>query len=214
MDGFSAIIKTVAMHYGLTEDNINISVKKQLTLPGYFRPTKMWDAVVMYKGVLLAAFELKSQVGSFGNNFNNRTVESLGFALDFWTARRESAFHNNNSTKMKPANSTSIQIQPFPGYLMLLEDTEASAAPIKVEESHYKVFPEFTNTSYANRYRILCEKLVQEKLYSSSALVLSKKIYGTNTGRYRSPTESLTPRSLFAKFSGMALATIETYKWN
>jgi hypothetical protein len=212
MDGFSAIIKTVAMHCGLTEDCINISVKKQLTLPGYFRPTKMWDAVVMYKGALLAAFELKSQVGSFGNNFNNRTEESLGSALDFWTAHRESAFHNNNSTKINPPNSTSIQIQPFLGYLMLLEDTEASATPVKVEESHYKVFPEFANTSYANRYRILCEKLVQEKLYSSSALVLSKKVDGTNTGHYTSPTDSLTPKSLFAKFAGMALATIETYK--
>ena len=43
-----------------------------LTLPGYFRPTKLWDLLVTYKGQLIAAIELKSHVGpSFGNNFNN-----------------------------------------------------------------------------------------------------------------------------------------------
>ena len=40
-------------------------------------------------GRLLAVIELKSQVGpSFGNNFNNRTEEAIGSAVDFWTAYR------------------------------------------------------------------------------------------------------------------------------
>ena len=73
-----------------------ISGKKRLTIPGYFRPTKMWDALVIYKSRLIAAFELKSQVGSFGNNFNNRTEESIGSANDFWTAHRENAFSIEN----------------------------------------------------------------------------------------------------------------------
>jgi hypothetical protein len=34
-----------------------------LTLPGYFRLTKLWDLLVIYKGELIAAIELKSQVG-------------------------------------------------------------------------------------------------------------------------------------------------------
>ncbi len=212
LDSFSAIIKTVAIHCGLTEDIINITVKKQLTLPGYFRPAKMWDAVVMYKGILFAAFELKSQVGSFGNNFNNRTEESLGSALDFWTANRENAFHINNAINKESNFLKPVQIQPFLGYLMLLEDTSASTTSVKIEENHYKAFPEFINTSYAKRYQLLCERVIQEKLYSSSALILSNKIEGSKIGQYSSPTENLTPRSLFANFAGKVLANLEILK--
>ena len=61
--------------------------KKRLQLPGFFRPTKEWDLVVVKNGHLIAAIEAKSQVGpSFGNNFNNRTEEAMGSALDIWTA--------------------------------------------------------------------------------------------------------------------------------
>jgi hypothetical protein len=61
-----------------------------LTLPGFFRPTKLWDMLVIHEGKLIAAIELKSQVGpSFGNNFNNRTEEAIGNAHDLWTAYRE-----------------------------------------------------------------------------------------------------------------------------
>jgi type II restriction enzyme len=64
-----------------------------LTLPGFFRPTKLWDLLVIHQGKLIAAIELKSQVGpSFGKNFNNRTEEAIGSAYDFQTAFREGAF--------------------------------------------------------------------------------------------------------------------------
>lgn len=59
----------VSVHYG-----------GRVTLPGYYRRTKDWDLVVTYRGVLVAAIEFKSQVGSFGNNFNNRTEEAIGNA--------------------------------------------------------------------------------------------------------------------------------------
>lgn len=210
LDGFSAVIKIVAQHCGLEEGCINISVKKQLTLPGYFRPTKMWDSVVMYKGRLIAAFELKSQVGSFGNNFNNRTEESLGSALDFWTANREKAFNiSNYSGTDSFTDIISDHKQPFLGYLMMLEDCNASTTSVRVEESHYKVFNEFKNTSYAKRYQILCEKLVQENLYSSAALILSKRDEGSISGEFNTPHESLSPKSLFADFAGDCLPCLK-----
>ena len=47
----------------------------------------------MDKGELIAAIELKSQVGpSFGKNFNNHTEEAIGTAPDFWTAYKHDAF--------------------------------------------------------------------------------------------------------------------------
>ena len=75
--------------------------------------------VVVVDGNLIAAIELKSQVGpSFGNNFNNRTEEALGTAMDIWTAYREGAFCTS------PA--------PWLGYLLLLEDCPESRRPVGI----------------------------------------------------------------------------------
>jgi hypothetical protein len=92
MDGFLALILDIIKANGLANAEIHQN-RAALTLPGFFRPTKLWDLLVMSKGQLIAAIELKSQVGpSFGNNFNNRTEEAIGTAHDFWTAYRYGAF--------------------------------------------------------------------------------------------------------------------------
>jgi hypothetical protein len=57
--------------------------KRSRTLPGFYRPAKECDLVAISCGSLVAAVEVKSQVGSFGNNFNNRVEEALGNATDF-----------------------------------------------------------------------------------------------------------------------------------
>jgi len=211
LDGFSELIKMVALHCGVPDDCIITTGKKNLTIPGYFRPAKMWDSIVVYKGRLVAAFEFKSQVGSFANNFNNRTEESIGSAKDFWTAHREKAFDLSNYSKTLISSNISEIKPPFLGYLMLLEDCADSTTAVKVEEEHFKVFPEFRNTSYARRYQLLCEKLVLEGLYSSASLILSDREVGIMEGNYSSPTEILSPKSLFADFAGRILSTLETY---
>jgi type II restriction enzyme len=133
-----------------------------LTLPGYFRPTKLWDLLVIHKGELIAAIEMKSQVGpSFGNNFNNRTEEAIGTAHDFWTAYREEAFGK--------------QPRPFVGWLMLVEDAPESRAPVKDKSPHFPVFEEFKGASYLKRYDLLCQKLVQEQLYTTAAVITSPR---------------------------------------
>ena len=91
MDGFIALLTKLVIEAGI--DPANIYHKDSLELPGYFRPSKRWDFLVVVEKQLLVALESKSQVGpSFGNNFNNRTEEAMGSALDLWTAYRESAF--------------------------------------------------------------------------------------------------------------------------
>jgi type II restriction enzyme len=73
MDGFIALVVDIVRANGLAHAQIH-QQRAVLTLPGYFRPTKLWNLLVTHKGDLVAAIELKSQVGpSFGNNFNNRT---------------------------------------------------------------------------------------------------------------------------------------------
>ena len=44
--------------------------------------------------------------------------------------------------------------------------------------SHFKVFDEFRNSSYAKRYEHFCRRLVLERHYDSAAFLLS----GSNTG--------------------------------
>lgn len=162
MDGFVSLILDIVRANGLAHAQV-FQNRRLLTLPGYFRPTKLWDLIVIHQGELIAAVELKSQVGpSFGNNFNNRTEEAIGTAHDFWTAYREGAFGK--------------QPRPFIGWLMLVEDTPRSRSPVKDASPHFPVFDDFKGASYLKRYDLLCQKLVQEQLYTTASLIASPRL--------------------------------------
>lgn len=160
MDGFLVLVLDIVRANGLAHAEIHRN-RTMLTLPGYFRPTKLWDLLVTYKGELIAAIELKSQVGSFGNNFNNRTEEAIGTAHDLWTAYREEAFGK--------------QPRPFVGWLMMVEDARKSRCSVKNASPHFPVFKEFEGASYLMRYDLLCQKLVKEQLYTTAALLASPR---------------------------------------
>lgn len=71
LDGFIQIIVTIAIEVGIPNEWI---YTKNNHIPGFFRPTKDWDILIISPdNHLISAIELKSQVGSFGNNFNNRS---------------------------------------------------------------------------------------------------------------------------------------------
>ena len=70
----------------------------------------------------------------------------------------------------------------------------------------FSVFPEFKGASYARRYQLLCERLVERRLYSAAALELTPT--GGNTCRPLSAATSI--RNLFAEFAGRLLAAGET----
>lgn len=197
MDGFVTLAKDIVHANGLA--NAEIMLKGSiLTLPGYFRPTKLWDMLVLDDGQLVAALEFKSQVGpSFGNNFNNRTEEAIGTAHDIWTAYRDDAFGEQAP-------------KPFIGWLMLIEDTEKSRAPVKNVSPNFGVFPEFHGASYIDRYDILCRKLIQEQLYSSAA-VLTTSRGSVETGSYGNVSELTSLKSFAAALAGH-IATIAARK--
>jgi hypothetical protein len=182
MGGFIQIFSRIITEAGV--DPRFIFFKKALELPGFFRATKEWDLLVVKEGQLVAALEAKSQVGpSFSNNFNNRTEEALGSALDLWTAFREGAFNGG--------------AQPFLGYFFMLEDHPASRAPVRVKEPHFKVFPEFVGSSYATRYELLCRKLVRERHYTAAGFISSRRDTGLQ-GDYDEPAPDLSV-SAFAR---------------
>lgn len=154
MDGFLSLVQDIVHANGLKKAEIHLE-RRVLSLPGYYRPTKLWDMLVLNQGRLVAALEFKSHVGpSFGNNFNNRAEEAIGTAHDLMTAYREGAFGEYP--------------RPFTGWLMMLEECDGSRAPVRDSSPHFPVFPEFSGASYAERYNILCRKLVQEQLYTAA----------------------------------------------
>jgi len=175
MDGFVDLVTNALIDAGCPSSSIHSG--KSVELPGWFRAEKQWDLVVVHDGELIAAIEFKSHVGpSFGNNFNNRTEEAIGSSTDIWAAYREGAF--------KPS------ARPWLGYLMLLEDCDGSATPVTIRQPHFSVFPEFADASYRERYRLLIQKLVRERLYDAACFVLSPAKTGTSAS-YSQPDPEL-----------------------
>ncbi|WP_166372503.1 PaeR7I family type II restriction endonuclease [Psychromonas sp. SA13A] len=191
LDGFVNLVQHVIDDSNLEDYEVHTG-KNTSQLPGYFRPHKSWDIVVVYQGKLVAAVELKSQVGSIGNNFNNRTEEVLGSGFDLSTAIEEDAF---------PAGTP-----PFMGYIILVEDSEATRRSASINMNFFPVmngfladedkrstaylpvngkYPKATGISYLARYEILCRKLMLKRVYSSAALIAAS-IEHSSTGDYQS----------------------------
>lgn len=195
MDGFVSLVRDYLCENGLPKTFVYC--EKSIELPGWYRPEKQWDLLVVADGQLIAGIEFKSQVGSFGNNYNNRTEEAIGSATDIWAAYREGAF--------KPS------ARPWLGYLMLLEDAPGSSRPVKAREPHFKVFPEFKSASYARRYEILLTKLVRERLYDSACFLFSNSKDGLQ-GAYAEPAPELNFENFLTSLLARAISIARVKK--
>jgi hypothetical protein len=190
MNGFVELIAGLLLEAGLADATIHRK-RNSVVLPGFYRPTKNWDLVVVVDGRLLASVEFKSQVGSFGNNYNNRTEEALGNATDLWRAFQAGAFQGSP--------------RPWLGWLMLLEDSPDSTSPVRTKEPFFPVFPEFKNASYVRRYELLCRKLIRERLYDAACVLLSSQRGGAR-GSYKEPASDVGFRSFAASLIAHASA--------
>ena len=187
MNGFSGLMIDLVKTNGLPNAEIH-QRRAVLTLPGYFRPTKLWDFLVIDNSRLIAAIEFKSHIGpSFGNNFNNRTEEAIGTSHDLWTAYREGAFGK--------------QERPFVGWVMVVEDGPGSRAPVKDRSPHFPVIPDFVGASYLKRYDILCQKLVGEQLYTAASVIATPRSAAVD-GSFAELSAMTGLRSFVASFAG------------
>lgn len=176
-DGFVNLVAAIVRDAGLEDVAIKTAAKKERTLPGYFRPSKEWDLIVLSGDRLIAAIEVKSQVGSFGNNFNNRVEEALGNATDFWAAYSKGFYQPS--------------ARPWLGYLFMLEGNEKSLKATKrIELSPFGVDDDFQERSYAKRYELVCERLVRERLYDAACFFTSNGTTGAN-GVFEQPNVEL-----------------------
>jgi hypothetical protein len=197
-DGFVALIGEIVKNAGVTSVDIHIIEKKKRTLPGYFRPTKEWDLVVLSGETLVAVVEVKSQVGSFSNNFNNRVEEALGNAADFWAAYAKGGF--------KPSS------RPWLGYFFMLEEApESTAKTKKIVIKPFKVDDELQELSYVGRYQELCKRLVRERMYDAACFFISNEKDGLQ-GAYKEPMEELGIKNFATALYARGVAVAEMSK--
>lgn len=189
LDALAELVAQIFVDEGFSEDSIQQGTS--LELPGYYRPEKKWDLLVVHEGTLAAAIEFKSQVGSFGKNFNNRAEEAVGSATDVWTAYREGRFGD---------------VRPWLGYLFLLEDAPESSKPIGAREPFFRIDEAFRGASYKERYEVFCRRLVRERLYDAACFVTSSE---DPKSAIEEPASDLSFARFAAEIRGRARALLE-----
>lgn len=185
LDELQALLVRIFVDAGIPAHLMDV---KKRPISGYFRRDKSWDVVVMVADRVVGIIELKSMAGdSPGQNFNNRTDEALGQAMDVWTAVERGIIDT--------------PLRPWLGYFMLLEDNAAFNTPVKPRSPVWTPDPAFDGSSYAQRYGVFFERTVRERLLDAACLVLADK---TN-GRVRFPSDALSFQQFAAAIHGRCL---------
>jgi hypothetical protein len=112
---------------------------------------------------------------------------AFGRAIELQAAYRRGAFGETR--------------QPFVGYLMLLEDAPGSRKPVTDVSPNFPLFPEFRGASYAERYNILCRKLMAENLYTAAAVILSPRS-ASRSGVYSEMSELTALKAFVTTLAG------------
>ena len=186
LDAFRDMIIDLVHHHGPKGCEVHRG-KTMVVLPGFFRPTKQWDLLIVHDNRLLAAFELKSLCGpSFGNNANNRCEEAIGSGYDFRKAQSEGLFGPGAA--------------PFLGYMLLVEDDIRSQKSVKADSPHFPTDKIFHSSSYQQRMRILCERLVEQQLYTCASLLVAPN--STKSGDSSDLSKLTAFRFLLSRFAG------------
>jgi hypothetical protein len=171
--GFEGLIVDLVLAAGIARTEIHLGGK--VAIPGFYRISKNWDLLVVRKGRLCAAVEFKSQARpSFGNNVNNRAEEAIGNAVDLWRAFQKQLLGTQS---------------PWVGYFFLLDRLPEALKPIRPQPMAFAKDPAFDRSSYADRYRLLCQRMIFDRYYSAAALILSAR---EDKGAYVEPSADLS----------------------
>jgi hypothetical protein len=216
LDEFAKLLEWVVHSHGLP--NAKLLTGRKAQLPGYFRPTKSWDIMIMNNETLIAAVELKSIADSFGKNANNRNEEALGSGVDIKEAFEEDAFEG----------LTRI----FTGYIILVEDCAATQSSVQIQMKHFRAmedfmlnpeerdekyvrnnngeFPAIDGVSYMNRFDILCRRLMQKHLYTAASVIKTSRT-AINDGGFSNVSRETGIKAFLASLASHAetIAAIE-----
>ncbi len=98
--------------------------------------------------------------------------------------------------------------RPWLGYFFLLEEATASTRAVSAPLTAFPIEPIFSGTSYRDRYRILCRRLLRERLYDGACFLTSSP---TPHSPINEPDDELTFAVFAAKIAGRA-AEIQALK--
>lgn len=158
---FNPIVNLISRFFldaGYPEEAIGASGAK-VTLPGFYRATKDWDLVVVHKGVLVAAVELKALGGpSFGNNYNNRLEEGIG-----------------NSADISQSHLTGLvgSEKPWLGYFFVMHDEPGSSRPVRLGNGPFPADEIWIGRSYQTRFEVTGQRLMDEGYYDALCYLVS-----------------------------------------
>ena len=153
LDPLSQLVRNIFIEAGIPAADVHCG-STNLEIPGFYRPQKRWDIVVVHNGTLVAAVEFKSILGSYGNNMNNRTEESLGNATDLHEAAEQGLIGTR---------------PPWLGFVFFMQDDESSRkGGKKPKQPHFNVDPEFVGANYQSRASIWLRRLLMKRLYNAA----------------------------------------------
>lgn len=187
MEGFVSLLTDLVAANAPKDATVIRDGKTPLNLPGYFLPVRKWDLLVLRGNRLVAALALQSHVSPFKNNVNNQIEDAIIAGMEVWSAYRQGALGESP--------------RPFVGWMMLVEDPPDSRRPIRDRCQHFSVRPEFQGASYIERYNLLGKKLVQEQLYTTTA-VLTSTSTAINDGTFQDVSDMTSLKTLVTSFAG------------
>jgi hypothetical protein len=197
LDELQLLLVDVFVDAGIPAEMMEV---KRLPIPGYFRRDKSWDIVVTVQGRVLGIIELKSITGTKpGQNFNNRTDEALGQAIDVWKAVERGIIDS--------------PLRPWLGYVMLIEDNEEWNRISVPRAPVWPADPVFDRSSPAERASIFFERMVRERLLDAACVLLADR----STGQVRTNRPTLSFQSFAAAMYGRCLqfrATNPDLEWS
>lgn len=152
--------------------DLTILLGEKATVPGFYRPRKNWDIIALDGERLVFAIEAKSQdTEKLGNNANNRNEEAIGSATDLRLAHTK-----------KLVNQGDEKYSPWLGYLFILEDDEQKRSTRDAAKKLDSVFPldpiYGERPSYARRYHVQCQRLLETGLYNGAGFIISDQAAG------------------------------------
>jgi hypothetical protein len=165
LDPLTQLVRDIFIDAGMPPESVHCG-SRNLEVPGFYRPQKRWDIVVVHEGVLVAAVEFKSILGSYGNNMNNRTEESLGNAVDLLEAAEQGLIGTR---------------PPWLGFVFFMQDDERSRKGGKnPKQPHFPLDEAFAGANYQQRASIWLRRLLMKRLYNAAWYALVDPKQGVN----------------------------------
>ena len=156
MHSLAAFVRQMFIDAGLDQNEVFID----RAIPGYFRRSKNWDIVAIHKGHLVGVVELKSQVGSEGNNGNNRIEEALGNSFDAGMAQE--------------LNRAFGALPVWTAFCVVFGSDPSLARPVRTRGVPlFATDPVFEGMTYGDQWAIAVERFVQTGAYSAAWMAVT-----------------------------------------